>query len=161
MCRKHFLLLLLFVTAANAQQPTERAASCEFEDGHAVTIRYTPASGKEQIPKGQMWGPGGAPMVLFTDTPITVSSHELAVGAYRTYLLNSNGVWSLILNTNVDPKAKYDSSLDAARIPLETAQLPSPQSETAVVFGRMGPKQCNLRIYHAKLGIFGAEFNAK
>lgn len=161
MCRKHLLLLLLFVTAASAQEANERAASCVFEDGHAVTVRYTPATGKEQIPKGQVWGPGGAPMILFTDVPITVATHELAVGAYRTYVLNSNGTWTLILNKNVDPNAKYDSNSDIARIPLEAAQLPSPQAETTVVFGKTGPKQCAMRIYHAKLGIFGAEFNAK
>lgn len=161
MSRAVLLILVFFVASAQAQDTNEKTATCFFEDGRAVSLRYVPAPSSHDIPQDKAWAPSGKPMVLFTDVPLTVGSSELATGAYRAYLLRNQDSWNLILNKNVDPSAKYDASQDVARVPLQTGALPTPQPQTKMVFGKMGGKQCNLRVYHSKLGIFGAEFREK
>lgn len=155
------LLVTIGIPAAVAQDTTQDQASCVFEDGQAIVLRYTPAPAKETIPKGKVWQPGGKPMVLFTDVPFSMGNTQFEVGAYRVYVLNSGTGWFLILNKDVNPDAQYDVKNDILRVPLEAAQLPNPQAQTAVHFGRVAAKQCNLRIYHGRDGLFGAEFNER
>lgn len=102
-------------------------------------------------------------MFLFTDTPLTLSSANLEVRAYSLYVIvgNKHEPWTLIINKNVDPKAKYDPAQDLVRVPMEIGELPTPRHGLDVILGRTAPKQCNLRIYSGKVGAFGPEFKEK
>jgi len=102
-------------------------------------------------------------MFLFTDAPLTLGDANLDVRAYSVFVIagNREEPWTLIVNKNVDPKAKYEQSQDLVRIPMQTGELPSPREGFNVILGRISPKQCNLRIYSGKIGVFGAEFKEK
>lgn len=145
-------------------QNADRNATCRFEDGKAISIRYKAiANAETTLPPGKVWSPGASPMFLFTDTPLTLGKANLDVRAYSLFVVagNKEEPWTLIVNKNVDPKAEYDKSQDLVRVPMQTGELPTPRKGFDVILGRITPKQCNLRIYTGKVGVFGAEFKEK
>ena len=159
------LFVILFLTSISIAQETERTATCRFEDGNAITIRYQvlPITKQLTVPIGKVWSPGDVPMFLFTDAPLQLGNANLEVRAYSLYVIagKEQEPWTLIVNKNVDPKAAYDRSQDLIRIPMQTGELPHPRKGFDIILGMIGAQQCDLRIYTGKTGAFGAEFKQK
>ena len=160
-CRSALALLLLgsWVGAWGADPPSA-TTTCNLEDGRQVYIRYNavPLS-KEKISNGKPWSPGGAPMTLFTEAPLTLGSSMIPIGAYSVYPIPARDHWTLVVNKNVTPGAAYDEKADLARAPMETAQVATASDALEVAFAHVGAR-CTLRIYYGKSASF-ADFTAK
>lgn len=123
-------------------------------------VRYVPiAANKEKIQNGKPWSPGGTPMTLFTEAPLTLGSSQIPVGAYTLYPIPGRGNWTVAVNKNVTPGAAYDQNQDIARTQMETAQVDQPSDTLEVAFAHVGMR-CTLRIYVGKSASF-ADFTAK
>lgn len=153
-------LLFTLVNSGLAQTPSSSTtAACSFQDGRQLSVRHTSDEavlGKDKLPEGKLWIPGGAPLFLFTEVPLSVGNLEIPVGAYSMYLIPEKGNWTLVLNKKVTEAEKYDKGQDLARVPMEIGQLSAPE-KFAISFGHVAPKQCNMRIYYGKTGAW-AEF---
>ncbi len=99
-------------------------------------------------------------MILFTQTEVTLANTTIPIGAFSMYVIPGKDSWTLVINRNVTAGAKYDQQQDLVRAPMEMGQLSQPEKQLGVYFGRIGPKQCNLRIYHGKTGLW-AELKEK
>ncbi len=159
------LALLIVVTMrATAQQnpdSTQTAtALCTFEDGNEISIRYPnlPLQ-KRDLRSGEVWPPAASPIFVFTSAPVTLGSTTIPRGAFSMYILPEKNKWTLIINKGVSPGAAYQQQQDVTRQPMDIAQLTDPQ-KFEIAFATSA-KQCNLRIYYAKTGAFGAEFKQK
>ena len=144
----------LFLTCAAIALPANgnpqlAQASCTFDDGKQISVRYNPApeSGKS-LPLGKVWAPGGSPMFLFTSATLLVGNSEIPVGAYSVYAIPEKRDWTLIINRDVNSGAGYKESQDIARAPMQVGELPQSQQQTSIYFGHSAPKQCNMRIYY-------------
>lgn len=132
--------------------------SCTFADGQEISMRY---NGSKQEPRmNGVWGPGGSPMYLFTQTKISLGNTEIPVGAYSVYISGKKGNWTLIVNKGVAAGANYDETQDLARVPMQMGHLSTPEKQLHVYFVHAEPKQCNLRIYYEDNG-YWAEFDEK
>jgi hypothetical protein len=155
MFRVHFVPVLLLLASACAAQASEPSstANCTLDDGRQVYIRYNAISTKtEKIANGKPWSPGGAPMTLFTEAPLTFGGSTIPVGAYTVYPIPGRDKWTLVINKNVTPGAAYDEKQDLARSTIETDQIP--QSDALeVAFAHYGSK-CTLRIVVGKTATF-------
>jgi len=141
---------------ARAQQAESQSTSCNFEDGNQITVQYnTSDSSKDQPRNGKIWAPGGKPMVLYTQVPLTLNGATIPVGAFSMYVLPGKKDWTLIVNKNVTAGSAYDEKDDIARGPMELGEIGQPMKELQVSFAHMAPKQCNIRIYYGKVGAFG------
>ncbi|HVI07965.1 MAG TPA: DUF2911 domain-containing protein [Candidatus Binatia bacterium] len=141
----------------SAQQST---TTCTLEDGRQVYIRYNSATTKSDKPSnGKPWTPGGSPMTLFTEAPLSFSGAEIPLGAYTVYPFPAKDRWSLAVNKNVTPGSPYDEKQDIARGQIETDQIPQPAESLEVAFAHVGNK-CTLRIVFGKYASF-ADFMAK
>jgi hypothetical protein len=116
-------------------------------------------SNKEKIQNGKPWSPGGVPMTLFTEAPLSLASSQIPIGAYSLFPIPAHGNWTLVVNKNVTPGAAYDEKQDIARGPMETAQVDQPSETLEVAFAHVGSR-CSLRIYLGKSASF-ADFTAK
>jgi hypothetical protein len=157
------VLLFAFLGAAAAQNDPKNipTASCSFQDGKQITVRYTnETSTGRDLPSGKVWTPGGQPMLLFTQAPLIANNTDIPIGAYSMYILREKEDWTLVVNKNVSTGKKYDKNLDLVRMGMQMGQLSEPQKEFTVVFGHTEPKQCNMRIYYGKNGTW-AEFQEK
>jgi hypothetical protein len=160
----YFLLALSASAFCVAQDaPQNSMASCTYTDGNSLTVRYsdTNPGKKRELQNGKVWSPGDVPMLLFTETPVTVSGVELGVGAYSMYVIPDKGKWTLIVSKNLTANAAYDEKQDLARTPMLTAQLPSPIDQPHVSFGHIAPKVCSLRVDFGKIGAWADSFNQK
>lgn len=156
-------LLVSAVGLAAAQNDPKSipTASCTFQDGKQITVRYNnEISTGRDLPSGKVWIPGGEPMLLFTQSPLIVNGKDIPMGAYSMYIVREKDDWTLIVNKDVSTGNKYDKHLDLVRMGMLMAQLSEPQKEFTVAFGHTEPKQCNLRIYYGKNGTW-AEFKEK
>jgi hypothetical protein len=167
MCIDARCLVLIFslfacgLPALPATKPDPETTTCSFEDGNEINVRYTPTTtDKEKLQSGKIWPPGGSPMFLFTSTETTLNGATLHVGAFSLYVIPAKEHWTLVVNKNVNPEAKYDEHQDLARSPMELGQLGEPAKELQLAFVRVAPKECNLRIYFGKDGAW-AEFKEK
>lgn len=157
---------LALVKVAPAQQTDgtvqPATAACTFADGKQMSVRYqrSPIGEKDKLPIGDLWTPGGSPMILFTQTPVLVGGSEIPVGAYKMYLVPANKEWTLVINKNVDANSKYDEQEDIVRVTMQLGSMSSPVKRVKVAFGHIAPKQCNMRILYAKKGGW-AEFKEK
>src|ERR1700691_1670416 len=82
--RKVVTILSLFTLSVicSAQQPNSSTATCNLDDGRQLRINYTPVSGKnERISNGKPWAPGGSPMTLFTEAPLSFGNATIPIGA--------------------------------------------------------------------------------
>jgi hypothetical protein len=149
-------VLLTSAAACCAQSST---ATCSLEDDRQVYIRYNPVSSKEKPPNGKPWAPGGTPMTLFTEAPLTLGGSPIPIGAYTVYPIPAKDKWSLVVNKNVTPGSPYDEKQDVARTAMETDQVEQPADTLEVAFAHFGSK-CTLRIYFGKAASF-ADFTAK
>jgi hypothetical protein len=147
------LMLVLaasFAFSAGALAQDTQNASCDFEDGNQVTAQYSP-SVKEQPRNGRVWAPG---ITLYVQTPLTLGSSTIGLGAYSVYLIPGGKNWTLIVNKNVTAGAAYNSADDIARGSMDIGEIPQPVKTLQLSFGHMGPKKCSLQVYYQKVGAF-------
>ena len=160
-----YFLVALFGSAVSFAQdaPQNSMASCTYTDGTSLTVRYSDANPgkKRELQNGKVWSPGDVPMLLFTETPVTVSGVQLAVGAYSMYVIPDKGKWTLIVSKNVAANAAYDEKQDLARTPMQTGQLPAVIDQPHVSFGHIAPRVCSLRVDFGKIGAWADSFNQK
>jgi hypothetical protein len=137
------------------QSKTE-TATCTFQDGKQLSVRYEPPAEtkKEGLPNGELWPRSGSPMYLFTETALTVGDLEIAPGAFSMYVIPGKERWTLIINRNVAAGSPYDQQQDLVRQPMQIGQLDEPQQHFEVAFAHVAPKQCNMRLYYGKTGVF-------
>jgi hypothetical protein len=155
-----FLFTLALAAVCPAQESNESTASCNLDDGRQVYIRYTPVTTKaEKVSNGKPWAPGGTPMTLFTEAPLSFGGATIPIGAYTVYPVPARDKWSLVVNKNVTPHSAYDEKQDIARSAIETDQVSQPSDSLEVAFAHVGDK-CTLRIYFGKAASFAA-FTAK
>jgi Protein of unknown function (DUF2911) len=149
------------VVAAQNDLKTIPTASCSFQDGKQITVRYSneTTTGRD-LPSGKVWTPGGQPMLLFTQSSLIADNTDIPVGAYSMYIMREKNDWTLIVNKNVSTGNKYDKHLDVVRMGMLMGQLSEPQKEFTLFFGHTDPRQCNLRIYYGNSGTW-AEFKEK
>jgi Protein of unknown function (DUF2911) len=135
---------------------------CTFDDGKAMKVQYSSSQAKrnDEFRDGQVWEPGGSPMFLFTQVPLTLGGTVIREGAYSLYIIPEKKSWTLIVNKNASAANPYDEKQDLVRVPMEIGQLPSSAAQFQAVLGHMAPKQCNLRLYYEKTGAF-AEMHEK
>ncbi len=153
-------ILLTPWVAAQSSGPATSTTTCNLDDGRQVYVRYVPIpANKEKIQNGKPWSPGGTPMTLFTEAPLTLGNSQIPVGAYTLYPIPSRGNWTVAVNRNVTPGAVYDQNQDIARTQMETAQVDQPSDTLEVAFAHVGMR-CTLRIYVGKSASF-ADFTAK
>ena len=88
-------LVSLFSVAAVAQDI--KSAYCNFDDDNQVTIQYNPIV-KDPPRNGKVWSPG---VTLYVETPLTLGSSTLALGAYSLHFIPDKKNWTLIVNKNV------------------------------------------------------------
>ena len=156
-----FVLFVVLAAAGLAQNSEPSStATCNLEDGRQVYIRYNPVTTKaERAPNGKPWAPGGVPMTLFTEAPLTFGGSSIPVGAYTVYPIPARDKWTLVVNKNVAPHSAYDEKQDIARAAIETDQVGQASDVLEVAFAHVGEK-CTLRIYFGKAASF-ALFTAK
>lgn len=143
-------------------QANSASTDCSFDDGKQLSIRYNDVASKKNAAKPrQVWAPDNKPMTLFTQTDLTLGDTSIPAAAYTLYVIPDKDAWTLVVNKNVQDGAKYDHGQDLARIKMPTAELNSPVNKLKLILTKMGPSQCNLRVYYAKTGTYGAEFKEK
>jgi hypothetical protein len=172
MHRPHSTLIAVFVALSFAcpafaqNAPSTSTATCNFDDEKQLVVEYLPVSVNlkkavsTQIPFGKPWAPGGKPITLFTNTPLQVRSTKLPVGAYTMFVIPDGKQWTLIVSKSTEMTGAYDAQQDIVRVPMDSGELPSPESSLFVSFAHVAPGQCNLRVDLDKRGHF-AEFMAK
>jgi hypothetical protein len=145
---------------ASTQQP--ETTSCTFDDGHQMTIRYnnSASSRREEPHDGRLWMPGGVPMILFTQTDLILNHADIPAGAYSMYFIPDKKKWTVIVNKNVTPVSEYNPTEDIARAEMDMGRLSSPLKQPEVALGHVAPKQCNMRLYYGKTGVW-TEFEEK
>ena len=146
--------VLLLSPVLFAQGTTSQAtATCNFDANRQVVIEYqgfnvnskTPVLGRE-IPYDKVWAPGGKPMTLFTNVPVTISGHDIPVGAYTLFVIPSAKQWKLVVSKNTDTGGRYDEQDDLVRIPMDYGQLDQPESQFSIFFAHVAPQQCSMRL---------------
>ena len=153
-------LLLSGLLIPAAAQQADSTATCTFQDGKQMSIQYANSATVKNanLTSGKMWTPGDKPMVLFTQTDLTIANTQIPVGAYSVYLIPAKDRWTLVINKNVKP-GEYNPQQDLVRAPMDLAKISEAQP-FSMVFAHMAPKQCNIRIYEGKTGTW-AEFHEK
>jgi hypothetical protein len=153
------VLITLFLSSCLHAQSGQSTTTCNLDDGRQVYIRYNAVSSKEKVSNGKAWAPGGSPMTLFTEAPLSLGSSSIPLGAYTVYPIPAKGNWSIAVNKNVTAGSPYDEKQDIARTQMETAQVETPSDALEVAFAHVGAR-CTLRIYMGKSASF-VDFNAK
>ena len=154
------LISLLLTPGLAAQSGTQATTTCNLDDGRQVYVRYNAVPTKqERIANGKPWAPGGSPMTLFTEAPLTLGTSSIPIGAYTLYPIPAKGNWTLAVNKNVTSGSAYDDKQDIARFVMETDQVESASDALEVAFAHAGVR-CTLRIYFGKSASF-ADFSAK
>jgi Protein of unknown function (DUF2911) len=100
----------LLASATQAPASDKSASiSCAFDDGKEIRIQYenSPAKHGEEFREKKLWEPGGSPMILFTQTALTLGNSNIPEGAYSLYVIPEKQKWMLIVNKNVTPNSKY------------------------------------------------------
>lgn len=123
---------------------------CDFDDGNQVSVQYSPVV-KEQPRNGHVWAPG---ITLYVQTPLTLGSSTIGLGAYSVFLIPGGKNWTIIVNKNVTAGAAYNSADDVARGSMDIGEIPQPVKTLQLSFGHMGPKKCSLQVYYQKIGAF-------
>jgi hypothetical protein len=159
------LLALTFCTAivipTYAQDSQTQSSTCTLADGKQVTVRFAPVAANSRIDlgKGKAWGPGNAPMYLFTETDITIGGTDLPAGAYSMYVIATGNKWILVVSKDVSSGTTYDDKQDLVRSQMGSEQV-SESQPFSIVFAHMAPKQCSFQINYGKLTTT-ADFNEK
>lgn len=152
--------LVIFAAVCQAQESGSSTASCTLDDGRQLYVQYNPVTTKaDRAPNGKPWAPGGEPMTLFTEAPLSFGNSSIAIGAYTIYPIPGRDKWALVVNKNVAAHSAYDEKQDIARATIETDQVPQAADTLQLAFAHSGSK-CTLRIYFGKAASF-ADFIAK
>lgn len=160
LCALFFASLLVAGVAFAQDNPSGGTGTCNFDQEKQLVVQYEHVSVNlkkgiaSQVPFGKVWAPGGKPMTLFANTPVTVGSHNLGVGAYTMFVIPSSKQWTLIVSKSTDMTGAYDEKNDLVRVPMDSGELPSPVTDLAVAFEHVAPGQCNLRLDLDKFGHF-------
>src|ERR1700733_8413568 len=87
-----WIILLIsstFAAPLNAAQTTSTApaaAVCTFADGQQISVRYDRESTNARaLQSDEVWMPGASPMILFTQTALSVGNVNVPIGAYSLY----------------------------------------------------------------------------
>ena len=140
--------------------PTAATATCNFDEDKQLVVQYQHVSINlkrplsAQVPFGKIWAPGGKPITLFTNTSIQVGSRQLGIGAYTVFVIPNSKQWTLVVSKSTDTSGAYKQEDDLVRVPMDSGELPSPQSDLNVSFAHVAPQQCNIRIDLEKDGHF-------
>lgn len=152
---------LVNVGLAEQASVNNDSATCTFQDGKQMNVLYTDeATGDQVLPEGKLWTPAKTPMLLFTQTVVSVGKSEIPIGAYSMYVIPQKDRWTLVLNKGVTAGSKYDEQQDLLRVPMQIGQVSDPDKQFRVLFGHLAPKQCNMRLYFGKTGTW-VEFEEK
>ncbi len=157
-CR--FLLCTWWIAIAAFAQQADPAGSasayCTLADGKEISVQYQNSAdvAREDPHPGKVWLPGGTPITLFTEAPLTIANAQIPVGAYSLYILPGKKDWTLIVNRNVAAGSPYDEKQDLVRAHMEMGQISSPSKQLQISFAHMAPKLCGLRLYAGKTGAF-------
>jgi hypothetical protein len=144
------VMVLLLMASAKMYAQGDAQTFCTFADGNQVTIQYH-AAVKEEPHNGRVWSPG---ITLYVQTPLTLGTSQIPLGAYTIYLIPERKDWTLIVNKNITAGTPYNASQDVARGQMEVGEIPEPTKELQLSFAHMAPKQCSLRVYYQKTGAF-------
>lgn len=158
-----FVIQLTLFSFGQEEVPGDKASvSCTFADDKQITVRYNqpPAKGGQDFHSGKIWEIGGSPMLLFTQTAIMAGDTEIPPGAFSLYVIPEKRKWTLVVNRNVTAGSAYDEKQDLTRVPMELGEIATATKDPEIALGRMGPKQCNMRVYYEKTGAW-AEFREK
>jgi hypothetical protein len=154
----YWLVLAVFVSSVGvnvvaANSVSDANTTCNFDPNQQIAVDYERvqlAPGKtalgSSVPFGKVWAPGGKPLTLFTNTPVSIGGKDLADGAYTMFIIPQEKSWTLIISKNTDTSGKYDQRGDLARIPMEFGRLPQAEPEFTAYFAQMATNQCNLRL---------------
>lgn len=156
------LVILSCGLSAQRTKPVDTTmATCNFEDGKQISVRYPlgVTAKADKLPMKELWAPGGSPLVLFTQTDLTVADAVVPAGAYFLYVVPDKEKWTLVVNKNVTANAPYNQQQDLVRVPMELGSFSEPEP-FSVILGHVAPKQCNMRIYFGKTGSW-VEFREK
>jgi hypothetical protein len=154
------VLILPTLTAVGSAQSAQSAATCNLDDGRQVRLNYNAVSSKsDKAANGKPWSPGGVPMTLFTEAPLSFGGATIPIGAYTVYPIPGKDKWTLAVNKNVTPGSAYDERQNLAHAPIETDQMTEAADVLEVAFAHVGSR-CTLRIYFNKVATF-ADFTAK
>ena len=156
----YFVILLLVVPAVWAQQDTSdpNSVDCNFDSNRQLVVDYykTPPSNKSvlgrEVPYDKVWAPGGKPMTLFVNAPVSLEGRSLSLGAYTMFVIPSGKKWKLIVSKSTDTSGKYDEKDDIVRATMDTGELPHAVNQFSVFFGHIAPNQCALRFELDKVG---------
>jgi hypothetical protein len=148
-----------------AQEPKPvsktKMVTCEFQDGKQMSVRYPLGITvrRDKPRNGELWIPGGSPLVLFTQANLMLAGTTIPAGAYFMYLIPDKHNWTLVVNKNVTASAPYNRQQDLVRVPMELGSFGEPQPFSATL-AHVAPTQCNVRIYFGKTGSW-AEFTQR
>ncbi len=158
-----WIILLISSTFAAPLAPAQTTstapatAACTFADGQQISVQYDRESTNARpLHSDEVWMPGGSPMILFTQTALSVGNVNVPIGAYSLYVIPVERQWALVVNKNVSPDAMYDQQQDIVRVPLQSGSLSEPVRGVQLVFAHLEPKQCNIRLYRAKKGVWAS-----
>lgn len=157
-----YLSLIILDSSLPAQETKPvsetKSVACEFRDGKQMSVRYPLGiTIRTEKPRtGQLWTPGGSPLVLFTQTDLMLAGIAIPAGAYFMYLIPDKHNWTLVVNKNVKAGVPYNQQQDLVRAPMELGGFDEPQPFT-VALAHVAATQCNMRIYFGKTGSW-AEF---
>lgn len=154
-CAVSLFSLTMVPAIAQSSNPDQRLnASCTFADGKQMRVSYAPlaANKKVNLPNDKIWSPENLPMDIFTQASLSIEGKQIPAGAYTMYII-PGGKWTLVVNRDVTAGDKYDEKDDLLRTSMQMGELDNLEP-FKVAFARLGPKQCNLRIYYGKVGTF-------
>jgi hypothetical protein len=142
---------LLYVPGLPAQAPA--TAVCNFDTDNQLAIEYQPVTVNpnkpvfgHEIPYNKVWAPGGKPMTMFLNHPVTIGDKQLPVGAFTIFVLPAENKWTLIISRSTDTSGKYDERHDLVRVPMQSGELPSAEETFSVYFAHVAPGQCTMRV---------------
>lgn len=158
-CTLTMLCVLVRPGLTQTASPNTANATCTFQDGKQINVRYNPVSiaGKDKLPEGKVWTPKKVPMLIFTQVGFSIGASHVPIGAFRLYVIPRKDTWTLIVNKDERAGSPYDDQQDLLRTEMQTAEAEQGYKQFKVVFAQVAPKQCNMRMYYGKTGTW-AEF---
>lgn len=149
---------LLFASSLFGQGTSSGAsATCNFDATKQIVVEYQRISVNakkpifgQQIPYNKVWVPGGKPLTLFLNSPVTVGGREIPLGAYTMFVIPSEKQWTLVVSKSTDTSGKYDETDDLVRVPMQYGELPEPENQFSIYFAHVAPDQCSMRLDLAK-----------
>ena len=147
-----FVLSLMPATIAQTSS-RKTTTSCDFTPDAQVAVEYQqvefPNAKKalgHEVSYGKVWAPGGKPLALFANTPVTVGGERLADGAYTMFVIPDEKSWTLVVSKGTAMNGNYDPAQDLARVPMQYGQLLQAESAFTAYFAHTAPDECNLRL---------------